>query len=47
MDNHVGATAPNREAPPIEKRKVPVRRANAAYRRREYLLEQEIQQVQR
>ncbi|WP_440030412.1 tyrosine-type recombinase/integrase [Chromobacterium amazonense] len=42
MRNHAGCTAPDRELPTIKNRKVPVRRANATYRNREYLVEKEV-----
>ncbi len=42
MSNHLGFKPPGGDPPTIEKRKVPVRRANAAYRSREYLSEKEV-----
>ena len=42
MSNNAGSSAQDGAAPTIENRKVPVRRANAAYRSREYLLEKEV-----
>lgn len=42
MSNHAGSTPPDGGPPTIENRKVPVRRANAAYRSREYLSEKEV-----
>jgi type 1 fimbriae regulatory protein FimE len=43
MSNHAGSGPPERPLPTIENRKVPVRRANAAYRSREYLSEKEVE----
>jgi type 1 fimbriae regulatory protein FimE len=43
MSTHAGSTSPNRHTPTIEKRKVPLRRANVAYRSREYLTEKEVE----
>lgn len=42
MSNHAGYTEPDRKLSAIENRKVPVRRANATYRNREYLVEKEV-----
>jgi type 1 fimbriae regulatory protein FimB/type 1 fimbriae regulatory protein FimE len=42
MSNRMGSTPQERDPPTIENRKVPVRRANAAYRSREYLSEKEV-----
>lgn len=42
MSTHAGSTPQNRATPTIENRKVPVRRANATYRSREYLSEKEV-----
>lgn len=42
MSNRMGSTPRERDPPTIENRKVPVRRANAAYRSREYLSEKEV-----
>jgi type 1 fimbriae regulatory protein FimE len=45
MSIHAGSTSPDRHTPTIEKRKVPVRRTNAAYRNREYLTEKEVERL--
>lgn len=45
MSTHAGSTSPDRHTPTIEKRKVPLRRANAAYRSREYLTEKEVERL--
>lgn len=42
MSKHAGSTLPDRDPPTTENRKVPIRRANAAYRSREYLSEKEV-----
>lgn len=42
MSNHAGSTPRDRDRPTIVNRKVPVRRANAAYRSREYLSGKEV-----
>jgi len=42
MSRHAGSTPQDRDLPTIEKRKVPVRRANVAYRSREYLSDKEV-----
>ena len=42
MSKKAGSTPPTPTAPTIENRKVPLRRANAAYRSREYLSDQEV-----
>ncbi len=42
MSSQAGSRAQDRLVPLVEKRKVPVRRANAAYRPREYLLDKEV-----
>jgi type 1 fimbriae regulatory protein FimE len=43
MSTHAGSTPQSRSSPTIEKRKVPIRRPNAAYRSREYLSEREVE----
>jgi type 1 fimbriae regulatory protein FimE len=43
MSNHAASGPPERPPLTIENRKVPVRRANAAYRSREYLSEKEVE----
>ena len=43
--NHAVLPFPKREAPNTENRKVPIRRKNADYRSREYLTEQEVDQL--
>jgi type 1 fimbriae regulatory protein FimE len=45
MSIHAGSTSPDRHTPTIEKRKVPIRRTNAAYRNREYLTEKEVERL--
>jgi type 1 fimbriae regulatory protein FimE len=45
MRLHAGSTSPDRHTPTIEKRKVPIRRTNAAYRNREYLTEKEVERL--
>lgn len=42
MSNHAGSRPRDRDRPTIVNRKVPVRRANAAYRSREYLSDREV-----
>jgi len=42
MNTYAGSRPPDRDPPTIKNRKVPVRKANAAYRSREYLLEKEV-----
>ena len=42
MNTYAGSRPPDRDPPTIENRKVPVRKANTAYRSREYLLEKEV-----
>lgn len=42
MNTDAGSRSPDRDPPTIENRKVPVRKANAAYRSREYLLDKEV-----
>ncbi len=42
MNTYAGSRPPDRDPPTIKNRKVPVRKANATYRSREYLLEKEV-----
>ncbi len=42
MNTYAGSRPPDRDPLTIENRKVPIRKANAAYRSREYLLEKEV-----
>jgi type 1 fimbriae regulatory protein FimE len=42
MSSQAGPRPPDRPVPLVEKRKVPVRQVNAAYRSREYLLDKEV-----
>jgi type 1 fimbriae regulatory protein FimE len=45
MSTHAGSTSLNHHVPTIEKRKVPIRRANVVYRSREYLTEKEVERL--
>jgi type 1 fimbriae regulatory protein FimB/type 1 fimbriae regulatory protein FimE len=42
MSSHAGSTPQDHDLPAIEKRRAPVRRANVAYRRREYVSDKEV-----
>ncbi len=42
MNTYTGSRPPDRDPLTIENRKVPIRKANTAYRSREYLLEKEV-----
>jgi type 1 fimbriae regulatory protein FimE len=45
MGIHAGSASTDRHTPTIVKRKVPIRRANVAYRSREYLTEKEVERL--